>query len=254
MLKFCVLASGSRGNCLYVESPGTRLLVDVGLSASQIERRLRSIQVDPYSLQAIVLTHHHNDHVRGVGVFARRFGLPVHGHPETLQAIRPHMKEGQPLEPWRQAFTIGDLSFQPFELSHDCFPTFGYLIRWRSRTLALCTDLGVVTDSVRQHLSQAHALVLESNHDPEMLYNGPYPWHLKERIAGRLGHLSNLDAGRLLGSIAHGGLQRVVLGHLSEKNNTARLALETVCEQITPALHPVVSVVEQRQVSEVFSV
>ncbi len=254
MLKFCILASGSRGNSLYVETPGTRLLVDVGLSASQIERRLRGISVDPHTLQAIVLTHHHNDHVRGVGVFARRFGLPVYGHPETLQAMQHQLKKGQLLEPWQAAFRIGDLDFQPFELSHDCFPTFGYLIRWRSRTLALCTDLGMVTHGVRQHLRQAHALVLESNHDPEMLFNGPYPWHLKERIAGRLGHLSNLEAGRLLQTIAHGGLERVVLGHLSEKNNTASLALQTVCEQIHPALHPAVSVVEQRQVSEVFPV
>ncbi len=248
-MQFCILASGSKGNSIFVETEYTRVLIDVGLSARQIENRLNTIGVEPQSINAIVLTHDHNDHVRGVGVFARRFGVPIYAHPETLDNITHLFRGTEALHPWMQAFTIADLHFAPFPLSHDSIPTVGYTIEHRGKRLVICTDLGVVTPVVKEHVAQAHALLLESNHDPELLLRGPYPWHLKERIASQVGHLSNHNAGVLLREILHGGLQRVILGHLSEENNRPELALTTVLDYIGPGFREHLSVIEQKTIS-----
>ncbi len=253
-MKFCILASGSKGNSVFVESDHIRVLVDVGLSARQIENRLKQIQVDPQSIHAIVLTHDHNDHVRGVGVFARRFGIPIYGHPETLDNITHLFRGTEDLRPWMDAFRLEDLTFTPFPLSHDSHPTVGYTIEHKGRRLVLCTDLGVVTPVVKEHVSRAHALLLESNHDPEMLMRGPYPWHLKERIASRLGHLSNHNAGTLLREVLHSGMQQVILGHLSEENNTPSLAFETVVDYVGFSLRDLIAVIEQKTISPVYSI
>ncbi|NOX37639.1 MAG: MBL fold metallo-hydrolase [Calditrichaeota bacterium] len=251
-MRFCILASGSRGNSVFIESDYARVLVDVGLSARQIELRLRGIGVDPSSIDAIVLTHDHTDHVRGVGVFARRFGVPIYGHPDTLDNITYLLRNQETIQPWHREFFIKDLGFWPFPLPHDSYPTVGYLVEHHQRYLAICTDLGVATEEVKQHLQEANAILLESNHDPEMLLNGPYPWHLKERIASHVGHLSNHNAGELLNAVLHPGVQQVILGHLSEENNTAQLALQTVLEYLPTTVHDQVTVIEQRQVSPVF--
>lgn len=251
-MKFCILASGSRGNSIYVETYHGRFLVDVGLSARQIEQRLLSREIPPNSIDAIVLTHAHKDHVRGVGVFANRHKIPIYAHPETLDAITYLLKPNQALEPWNNVFHINGVTFKPFRVSHDCNPTFGYLVEENSQVLAVCTDLGVVTENVREHVQQAQAVILESNHDPEMLMNGPYPWYLKERISGRTGHLSNHDAGEFLSEIIKPYLRKVVLGHLSEENNSPELALQTVLEYVGVRHEEIVEVVEQRTVSEMF--
>ncbi len=251
-MRFCILASGSRGNSVLIESDHARVLVDVGLSARQIALRLQQIEVDPASINAIVLTHDHTDHVRGVGVFARRYQVPIYAHPETLDNITYLLRDTETVHPWRQKFTIRDITFRPFPLSHDSDPTVGYLVMHNQRRLALCTDLGVVTEEVKIHLQQADAILLESNHDPDMLLNGPYPWHLKERIASRVGHLSNHNAGEVLNTVLHAGTEWVVLGHLSEENNTAGLALETVLEYLPSSIHERVMVIEQRRISPVF--
>jgi len=253
-MKFCVLASGSKGNCILVESRNCRVLVDVGLSAREIERRLQRIDTDPTTIDAIVLTHAHNDHVRGVGVFSRRFGVPVHGHPETLDSINRLLRPEQELHCWNDPFTIKDLTFKPFPVSHDCVPTVGYLIDENGRRLALCTDLGVVTEEVKSNIRTAQAMLLESNHDPDMLMNGPYPWHLKERISSRVGHLSNHNTGELLQEILHPGLRKVVLGHLSENNNTPDLARETVCDYLSYQAESLIDVIEQKSVSRLYDV
>ncbi|RMF57134.1 MAG: MBL fold metallo-hydrolase [Calditrichaeota bacterium] len=249
-MKFCILASGSRGNSIFIESKYGRFLVDVGLSARQIELRLSNHEIDPGSIDAIILTHAHRDHVYGVSVFANRHHIPVYGHPETLSAIR--FKPNQMLHEWQSPFRINDVHFTPFRVSHDCEPTFGYLVSENSHSLAICTDLGIVTEQVKEHLKKAQAIILESNHDPDMLMNGPYPWHLKDRIAGRRGHLSNHDAGQLLKEIQSLHLQKVVLGHLSEENNTPDLALNTVLDYVGAPMEPIIEVVEQRTVSPVY--
>ena len=252
-MRYCLLASGSRGNSIFVESGYGRVLVDVGLSARQIEERLRIREIDPATIDAIVLTHSHSDHVRGVGVFANRYQLPVYAHPDTLDSITRWLKPNQEIRPQVERFSIKDISFTPFRLSHDCDPTVGFLIEINGKKLAICTDLGVVTNEVKTHVSQAQALILESNHDPDMLMAGPYPWELKERIAGRTGHLSNHNAGELLKEILSGHLQQVVLGHLSLENNEPQLALGTTLDYIGSRFESMVDVVEQKTVSNMYA-
>ncbi|MCB0304274.1 MAG: MBL fold metallo-hydrolase [Calditrichaeota bacterium] len=251
-MKYCILASGSRGNSIYVEGRDTRLLIDVGLSAREIENRLRSKNLDPAAIDAVILTHAHNDHVKGVGVFANRYKIPVYGHPETLDGITRLLKPGQKVQATNGPFQFRSIHLTPFRVPHDCEPTHGFLVQEDGRVLAICTDLGYVTPDIRAHLKQAHALILESNHDPEMLMGGPYPFHLKDRIAGRTGHLSNHNAGELLQELIGPHIRQVVLGHLSNENNTPELALNTVRRYISPEYHSRLSVIEQRTVSEVY--
>ncbi|MFQ5583013.1 MAG: MBL fold metallo-hydrolase [Calditrichia bacterium] len=250
-MKFCVLASGSKGNSIFIESYHSRILVDAGLSAKKIRERLAQIDVDADSIDAIVVTHAHSDHVRGIGQFAFRYNAPVYAHPDTLDAIATRLKPNQISVPWEREFTINDFNFSPFRLSHDCQPTYGYLIRENSKSLAICTDLGMATSTVAEILQGADGLVLESNHDPAMLMNGPYAWYLKERIASRLGHLSNYDSGNLLNRVIHPRLMKVILGHLSDENNTGEIALSTVLEIVGARMEHLIEVIEQGQMSGV---
>jgi phosphoribosyl 1,2-cyclic phosphodiesterase len=252
-MRYCILASGSKGNSIFIESAYGRFLIDVGLSARKIEQRLLSREIDPATIEAIILTHAHSDHVRGVGVFANRHKLPIYAHPTTLDNITHLLKPNQEIRSCFEPFRLKDVTFTPFRVSHDCDPTVGFLIRENSKVLGICTDLGVVTEDVKQHIRQANALLLESNHDPEMLLNGPYPWELKDRIAGRTGHLSNNNAGELLAEILHSGLRQVILGHLSEENNTPEIALETVLDYLGGSLRGMINVIEQKTVSEMFT-
>ena len=168
-MRYCILASGSKGNSTFIETNYARILVDVGLSARKIEDRLKKLEIEPESIDSIVLTHAHADHVRGAGQLAHKFKIPIYAHPETLDEISAQLKPAQRIEPWQGAFYIKDAYFIPFPLSHDCFPTFGYLVQENSKILAICTDLGVATDKVKEHLRKSSALILESNHDPMML-------------------------------------------------------------------------------------
>ncbi len=251
-MKICSLSSGSKGNSLFIESGHARVLVDIGLSSRQISQRLATIEVEASSIDAIVLTHAHNDHVRGAGVFSRTFGTPLHAHPETLDNMSYLLRGNETVSPWREPFTVKDITFTPFRVSHDAVPTVGYLIRSGNRCLAVCTDLGVVTPDVTGHLGQAGFLVLESNHDPDMLMNGPYPWDLKERIASRVGHLSNHETGLLLKSILNGGVHKILLAHISEENNTPEMAKDTVLEYIGPELAETVDVLRQQVISPIY--
>lgn len=251
-MKICSLSSGSKGNSLFIESEHTRVLVDIGLSARQITQRLQSVSVEADSIDAIVLTHSHNDHIRGAGVFSRQNGTPIYGHPETLDDLLRYLRGREPLVPWENTFQIKDLRFTPFRVSHDAFPTVGYLISDGSKTIAVCTDTGCVTPEIEEHLAQAGFIVLESNHDPDMLMDGPYPWDLKERIASRVGHLSNRDAGSLLQRLLNGRIEKVLLAHLSDENNTPQLARDTVLELVGARYEDLIDVVGQKIVSPVY--
>ncbi len=252
-MKICSLSSGSKGNSLYIESEHARILIDIGLSARQIRERLATLRVNPSDIDAIILTHAHRDHVRGAGVFSRQFQTPIYGHPDTLDDITYLFRKNEKTVPWYRPFQIKDISLTPFPVSHDAIPTVGYLVSSGGRVMALCTDLGVVTAEVETHLRQADFLILESNHDPDMLINGPYPWDLKERIASRVGHLSNHDTGRLLKSLLNGRVEKVLLAHISEENNTPELARETVLHYIGSGLEDLVDVIEQKKVSPVYT-
>ena len=251
-MRICSLSSGSRGNSLFIESENSRILIDAGLSSKQLKTRLQSLGIDPQTIQAIVITHAHRDHVSGADVFSSQFSIPVYGHPDTLNTLTYLFKRNKNIIPWTGEFVIEDMILTPFRLSHDAFPTVGYRISANGKTMSVCTDLGVVTPEVQENLKLAQFLVIESNHDPDMLANGPYPWELKERITSRVGHLSNHDTGALLRKILNGYIYKILLAHLSEENNLPKLAKNTVLEYVGVQHEDLIEVIEQRKISKIY--
>lgn len=229
-LSVCVLASGSRGNATYVSDGRTAILIDAGLSGIEIQRRMAARGLNPADLDAILVSHEHADHIHGVGVLSRRFELTVHISDRTLQASGAAMGQLSAIVPFAcgRTFAIGGLTIHPFSISHDAEDPAGFTISTGGVKIGLATDLGIVTKMVSTHLRCCDILILEANHDARMLVDGPYPWHLKQRIRGRSGHLSNDDAACLLETLRHERLMHVVLAHLSEENNTPGKAMETV--------------------------
>jgi phosphoribosyl 1,2-cyclic phosphodiesterase len=229
-LKLCILGSGSGGNAVLMQSGPTRILVDAGFSARAIARRLRSIGVDPHSIEAVVVTHEHSDHVTGVAIGVTRWGWKVYatagtqdGSPSLADLGTQTISAGTEVE-------IGDFRLSIVTTSHDANEPVAVIATGFSTGVraGIVYDLGVMTESVRQALERVDILVLESNHDDEMLRNGPYPASLKRRIAGRHGHLSNRAAGVAAAECAHNGMSHVVLAHLSETNNTPQTATDSM--------------------------
>lgn len=237
----CPLASGSRGNAVLVSTPETAILVDAGLSGKEIQRRMAAVGETPERLSAIIITHEHRDHIQGAGVLGRRFNIPVYMTKATYQACEKVVGKIPDLK-WfgcGESFTIQKgnsikdekmsdaslLTVHPFSTSHDASDPAGLTLTWQGCKIGIATDLGIATNLVKAHLHNCSVLYLESNHDPDMLINGSYPWHLKQRIKSRTGHLSNADAGVLLSQLVHKDLKHVVLAHLSEENNRPEHAL-----------------------------
>lgn len=229
-LSLCVLASGSKGNAIFVGNGTTAILVDAGLSGIEIQRRMDSAGLDITTLKAIVVSHEHSDHVRGVGVMSRRYKLPVYMSPGTEQAAQSQLGRLHAVHHFEigKSFVINSLTLHPFATSHDAHDPAGFTITQNGKKIGIATDLGIATGMVKQHLKSCDLLVLEANHDPTMLIEGPYPWPLKQRIKSRNGHLSNEASGDLLMEIKHDKLCHVVLAHLSETNNAPEIALQTV--------------------------
>jgi phosphoribosyl 1,2-cyclic phosphodiesterase len=224
-LRVCLLASGSKGNAVYVESAESRVLIDAGLSARELNRRLTSIGTDGDSLHALLITHEHSDHCRGLGPMARRHQLPVFIHHLTRETL-PGIGR---IDDCREfdggdVLTVRDLRIQTVPLTHDAVATVGFVIESCEGKVGVVTDLGIATRLVVERFQGCRVLVLESNHDEEMLWEGPYPWPLKQRIRGRHGHLSNRAAADLLKDLMWDGLDAVFLAHLSETNNLPCLA------------------------------
>lgn len=228
-MKVCLLASGSSGNAIYVQYGSTGILVDAGLTGKQIELRLQEIGVNPATLQGIVVSHEHSDHIKGVGVLARKYGFPVWMTQGTLDGSKNTFRGSERVRVIDndENFAIGDLSFQPFSLSHDARDPVNYVIDDGSVKVAIATDMGVMTQMVYQRLREVDFVVIESNYDRKMLMDGPYPWDLKKRISGRQGHLPNDGAGEVLCDLVAEGVKQAVLAHLSEKNNHPELAHKT---------------------------
>jgi phosphoribosyl 1,2-cyclic phosphodiesterase len=228
-VRFASLGSGSEGNGLVVEAGATRLLLDCGFSPRDTTRRLARIGLDPADLSGIIVTHEHSDHIGGVFSFARRFGLPVWITHGTYAAMRePDPQAGASVEVTlihgEAQFAVGDLQVHPFTVPHDAREPVQYVLSDGARRLGVLTDTGCTTPHVEEMLSGCEALVLEANHDPELLRRGDYPPALQARIAGRFGHLDNAAAGEILSAIDRSRLQHVVAAHLSKKNNTPALA------------------------------
>ena len=233
-LAICVLASGSKGNSTYITDGETSILIDAGLSGIEIQRRLSSRGLNPENLDAIIVTHEHSDHVRGVGILSRRYRLPVYINQETHNASTQlgDLRESRSFECGKR-FHVRNLAIHPFSISHDAEDPAGFTIGRNGATIAIATDLGIVTSMVKEHLKGCDLLVLEANHDLKMLETGPYPWPLKQRIMSRTGHLSNPSSKILLEELQHDKLQHVILAHLSEINNTPQKAFDEVSKALT---------------------
>lgn len=233
-LSVCVLASGSKGNAIYVSDGASAVLVDAGLSGKAIERRMRERGLDPAGLSAILVSHEHTDHIQGVGVLSRRYQLPVYIGRSTLEAA-PRLGRLHETSFFECGcdFSVGGLQVHPFSISHDAADPAGFTFQCNGTKIGIATDLGIATAMVKERLKACSLVVLEANHDPDMLMGGPYPWPLKQRIKSRSGHLSNEDSRTLLGEIQHEKLSHVVLAHLSETNNTPDAAYRTVAPALT---------------------
>lgn len=228
-MRIIPLASGSSGNSFLVQRNGYSILVDAGLSAKQIANRLDKVGVDPASLHAILISHGHSDHVKGVGVLSRKYKLPLYMNNGTWQEIRNYIGQVHELQLFEtgRAFQVGSFRVHPFSVPHDSAEPVGFRISVGTERVGIATDLGSITGLVTTLLQDLQVVVLESNHDPEMLRDGPYPWELKQRVKGRLGHLSNTDSGKILQRIMSDELQAIILAHLSTTNNRVALAMKS---------------------------
>ena len=227
-LQVSILASGSKGNSIYVELDGVRILVDAGISAARITKGLRTRGVDPQSLNAVLVTHEHIDHVRGLKTLAKQYHLPILATRGTLAGIDGGTAFEDDMRSISGAFTIGDVMVQPFAISHDAADPCGFRIEG-SHCCTVATDLGVVTDTVQEAMEGADVLVLEANHDADLLRRGSYPWPLKRRILSNRGHLANGEAAWALTRMKKQP-RKVFLAHLSEENNRPALACDTVTD------------------------
>lgn len=236
MLKFCSLYSGSTGNSLLVKSDNSNILIDVGVSAKKIIEALTSINVDINSIDAILVTHEHSDHVKGLGTLSKKYNIPVYANKETWSAM-PNEKskissENQNIFNVSESFNIKDFKIYPFSIPHDAANPCGFNIFCNNKKITIATDIGHIDDNIFRNLENSSFVLLESNYDPEILKVGSYPYMLKQRILGPNGHLSNDMAGKAICKLINSGLQSVMLGHLSKENNFPDLAYKTVVENL----------------------
>ena len=228
------IASGSSGNCIYIGSDNTHVLVDAGISNKRIEMGLNDLGLNARELDGILITHEHSDHIKGLGVLARKYGTPIYSTKETLEEIQDSKSLGEipedlmhPITP-DVDFMVGDLEVKPFRIDHDAANPVAYRVQNEKRSVAVATDMGHYSQYIIDHLQGLDAILLEANHDVDMLMAGPYPYALKQRILSGRGHLCNEDCGRALAQLRATGVKNAVLGHLSKENNFPPLAVATV--------------------------
>ncbi len=227
MARICPLFSSSEGNCIYISGSSGGLLVDAGVSGKAILSALEDRCIDPSTIHGILVTHSHTDHIKAVKVLGNKLGIPVYATEQTLMdlEVKNMLSPKSEAVAIKDAFDIADIEVTPFATSHDCLGSVGYsFILPDGCKMAVCTDLGIVTDEVRNAISGANAIVIESNHDVTMLKNGPYPPELKARILSDRGHLSNVACASELPSLIKSGTTRFILGHLSQHNNLPNIA------------------------------
>ena len=244
MLELCAIASGSSGNCICVGSDNTHVLIDAGVSGKRIENGLNEIDLKTSEMQGILITHEHIDHIAGLGVLARRYGIPIFATEKTIDAILHTKSVGkidadlfQVIKPGKR-FSIGELVINPISISHDAADPVAYKVINEEKSVAVVTDLGNYNQAIVDELQGLDALLLEANHDIKMLQTGVYPYPLKQRILGDRGHLSNERSGQLLSELLHDKFGTVVLGHLSKENNYEELAYEAVRLEVTMGDNP----------------
>ena len=237
-MRMCSIASSSKGNCVYAGDEHTHILIDAGISKKAIESGLKQLSISGNDLDGIFITHEHSDHIRGLGVMARAYGIPMYATEGTIREIKQTKSLGKIDEGLfheieaDQPFQLKTLLLKPFRVSHDSAEPVAYRVESGSKSMAVATDLGEYTEYTVENLKGLDALLLEANHDIRMLQSGSYPYYLKQRILGSRGHLCNELAGNLLDKILNPNLKRIFLGHLSLENNYPELAFESVRMEI----------------------
>jgi len=263
MIKFCSLYSGSSGNSLFISDGRTKMLIDSGISGKRIIEALVAIGENPSELSAILVTHEHSDHIKGVGILSRKFDIPIYANENTWnameQAIGPVNMKNKMCFYNCEEFEIGNICIKAFPIPHDAVDPVGFNFFLGSKKITTATDIGHITKELISHLMGSDLLFIESNHDVEMLKVGPYPWPLKKRILGERGHLSNEMAGKVVAHLAKKGTKKFLLGHLSRENNFPELAYRTVCNvldenDICAGRDVMLSVALRDQVGEVVEV
>ncbi len=233
-MRLASIASGSSGNCIYAGSENTHLLLDVGITRKRTAEGLKQLGLSLEDIDGIFITHEHSDHIQGLAVIAKQTNMPVYATRGTIRAIL-EMPQYQHIDPARfipvqadKKVTIGDLTIDPMTISHDAADPVGYRVLQGKKKACVCTDLGCYSEYTVECLQDADVLLLEANHDVNMLQVGRYPYYLKQRILGKKGHLSNVSSGQLLGRVLNDHMKGILLGHLSAENNLPELAFETV--------------------------
>lgn len=224
----CVLGSGSKGNSIYIRAGGTAMLVDAGFSYRQLTARLAAIGVDPGDIRHIFITHEHTDHISALKLFTKNHAVTLHLNAGTHRAIGHEIPKRACVHVFNKPFALGPVAVHPFPTPHDAVEPVGYAFIYEGFKVSIATDLGHGSLTVIDAIRNSHAMILESNHDESMLWNGPYSWPLKQRIAGPKGHLSNLQAAQVLKAVHHPELRYVFLAHLSQENNHPKLAFDSV--------------------------
>lgn len=236
MLKFCSLYSGSSGNCLFVKSKNTNILIDCGASCKKICEGLASINSSIEDIDAILVTHEHSDHVQSLGLVSKKFDIPIYANVETWNSMERQKEKisEKNIHYFKndEDFALNDLTIHPFSIPHDAANPCGFNIHNGNKKLSIATDLGHMNNDIFKQLEQSSFVLLESNYEPRVLKMSKYPFHLKQRIAGPNGHLSNQTAGKTISELMKKDLKQVMLGHLSKENNFPELAYQTVVEQL----------------------
>lgn len=236
MLKFCSLYSGSSGNSSLVQSNNINILIDAGVSGRKIIDALASINVGIENISAILITHEHSDHTQSIATLSKKFNIPIYANKKTWEAM-PDKKSKILSENIcyfnnNKSFNLDDLTILPFDIPHDAANPCGFTISDSNSKLSIATDIGHMTNSILDNIKDSSFLLLEANYEPDVLKCSSYPFHLKERIASPIGHLSNIEAGKTINYLADFGVKNVMLGHLSNENNFPELAYKSVLEQI----------------------
>ncbi len=255
MKGFCPLASGSKGNCLYLGSENTKVLIDAGLSGKATLSKLAEIGVSIEEIDAILVTHEHGDHIRGLNILAKRYNIPILANYETARGIIEETKETPRFKIFTtgEVFSFGDLEIHPFSIQHDTPDPVAFTIHTGEAKFGICADLGFVTTLVRTTLQDCNILYIEANHEPSLVHASARPQVYKQRVLGRSGHLSNTACGELIRDVLHTGLKQIYLAHLSEECNRPELALSIVHETLVEeGPLPPIHIAAQHQVSHAF--
>lgn len=239
-MKYCSVGSGSCGNCHFIKHKNTNILVDVGLSGKKVDNGLKSVDIDAKDVDAIFITHEHTDHIKGAGILSRRYDIPIYANLETWKAMREKLGklEDKNMKIFKndKNYELKDLLIRPFSINHDAANPVGYSFTGEDdKKLSVATDIGNITQTIRQNLNKSDLVVLESNYDKEMLLMGPYTYSLKKRVMSEIGHLSNDEAAQYCVDLVKEGTQKVLLAHLSRENNFPALAYETTKQKLQEA-------------------